>query len=58
MKKLGVSLLLIGMPVLAACSQTQGHFDRYFVDKLATHAMNLDAVEPQIRQYVASCSKR
>jgi hypothetical protein len=33
MKKLGVSLFLICVMVLTACSQTQGTFERYFLDK-------------------------
>ena len=33
MKRLGITLLMICVPVLAACSQNQGSFDRYFVDK-------------------------
>ncbi len=33
MKKLGVSLFLICVLALVVCSQTQGDFDRYFVDK-------------------------
>jgi len=33
MKKFGVSVFLICVMVLSACSQTQGKFDRYFIDK-------------------------
>jgi hypothetical protein len=33
MKRLGVSIFLICVMSLTVCSQTQGNFDRYFVDK-------------------------